>query len=254
MARSTASPGQAGDRQAGEYELNIILVTGATARARTITLDWRHWIAGGIALLVAVRRLHAGVQLRDAQVGGGGQAPVAAGDRARRPARRRRSGRRNRSRDTSTRWRSGWASCRRRCCGSTASASASPRRAGLKPQELPARRRRTAGARRRASRRLPGARPVGAGVHRPARAARPPGRTSAPTSSACSRRCWSQDSANRKFLPTLPPVVDGWYSSNFGYRIDPFTGQNVVPRGHRLPGRRRHADRRRGQRQGRLRG
>ena len=33
------------------------------------------------------------------------------------------------------------------------------------------------------------------------------------------------DSANRKFLPSLRPIIDGWYSSNFGYRIDPFTGQ-----------------------------
>jgi murein DD-endopeptidase MepM/ murein hydrolase activator NlpD len=33
-----------------------------------------------------------------------------------------------------------------------------------------------------------------------------------------------QNSANRKFLPTLTPILDGWFSSNFGYRIDPFTG------------------------------
>ena len=32
--------------------MNIILVTGATARARTLTLDWRHWAAGGFSLLV----------------------------------------------------------------------------------------------------------------------------------------------------------------------------------------------------------
>ena len=32
--------------------MNIILVTGATARARTITLDWRHWIAGSVSLLM----------------------------------------------------------------------------------------------------------------------------------------------------------------------------------------------------------
>jgi len=32
--------------------LNIILVSSATAPARTITLDWRHWTAG--ALTVAV--------------------------------------------------------------------------------------------------------------------------------------------------------------------------------------------------------
>ena len=38
----------------------------------------------------------------------------------------------------------------------------------------------------------------------------------APTSCRCSRRCLVHDSANRKFLPTLCPIVDGWYSSNFG--------------------------------------
>src|SRR5664279_3489833 len=31
--------------------LNIILVTGATARARTITLDWRHWALGSLSML-----------------------------------------------------------------------------------------------------------------------------------------------------------------------------------------------------------
>jgi hypothetical protein len=30
--------------------VNIILVAGATAKARTITLDWRHWAGGGAAL------------------------------------------------------------------------------------------------------------------------------------------------------------------------------------------------------------
>ncbi len=34
-----------------------------------------------------------------------------------------------------------------------------------------------------------------------------------------------QTSTNRKFLPTLKPIVDGWHSSNFGYRIDPISGQ-----------------------------
>ena len=32
--------------------MNIILVAGANARARTITLDWRHWAGGGATLLV----------------------------------------------------------------------------------------------------------------------------------------------------------------------------------------------------------
>jgi murein DD-endopeptidase MepM/ murein hydrolase activator NlpD len=39
------------------------------------------------------------------------------------------------------------------------------------------------------------------------------------------------DSASRKFLPSLLPVADSWYSSNFGFRIDPFTGQNSMHEG-----------------------
>jgi murein DD-endopeptidase MepM/ murein hydrolase activator NlpD len=44
-----------------------------------------------------------------------------------------------------------------------------------------------------------------------------------------------QDSANRKFLPTLAPIVDGWYSSNFGYRVDPFTGTKSFHEGIDFP-------------------
>jgi hypothetical protein len=32
--------------------LNIIFFSGATARARTLTLDWRHWAAGSFAILL----------------------------------------------------------------------------------------------------------------------------------------------------------------------------------------------------------
>ena len=44
-----------------------------------------------------------------------------------------------------------------------------------------------------------------------------------------------QDSVNRKFLPTLAPIIDGWYSSNFGYRIDPFTGLQSFHEGIDFP-------------------
>ena len=37
---------------AEEGHLNIIVVSGAMARARTLTLDWRHWTLGGVGLLV----------------------------------------------------------------------------------------------------------------------------------------------------------------------------------------------------------
>ena len=43
------------------------------------------------------------------------------------------------------------------------------------------------------------------------------------------------DSANRKFMPTLLPVVDGWFSSNFGYRIDPFNGLQSFHEGIDFP-------------------
>lgn len=34
------------------------------------------------------------------------------------------------------------------------------------------------------------------------------------------------ESAKKKLLPTMLPVIGGSYSSNFGWRIDPFTGQH----------------------------
>ena len=43
------------------------------------------------------------------------------------------------------------------------------------------------------------------------------------------------DSANRKFMPSGSPIIDGWFSSNFGYRIDPFTGQQSMHEGIDFP-------------------
>jgi len=42
-------------------------------------------------------------------------------------------------------------------------------------------------------------------------------------------------SANKKFLPTLAPIEDGWFSSNFGWRIDPFSGQKAFHEGIDFP-------------------
>jgi murein DD-endopeptidase MepM/ murein hydrolase activator NlpD len=44
-----------------------------------------------------------------------------------------------------------------------------------------------------------------------------------------------QSSANRKFMPTLAPIINGWFSSNFGYRIDPFTGLQSFHEGIDFP-------------------
>lgn len=39
------------------------------------------------------------------------------------------------------------------------------------------------------------------------------------------------DTAKKKLIPTMLPVEGGWYSSNFGWRIDPFTGQRAFHEG-----------------------
>jgi murein DD-endopeptidase MepM/ murein hydrolase activator NlpD len=40
-----------------------------------------------------------------------------------------------------------------------------------------------------------------------------------------------QDSLSKRLLPSVAPITAGWYSSNFGWRIDPFTGKNAMHEG-----------------------
>jgi len=40
-----------------------------------------------------------------------------------------------------------------------------------------------------------------------------------------------QDRLRKKMLNTIAPVSSGWYSSNFGWRIDPFTGKSAMHEG-----------------------
>jgi murein DD-endopeptidase MepM/ murein hydrolase activator NlpD len=40
-----------------------------------------------------------------------------------------------------------------------------------------------------------------------------------------------QNQLSRRMLPSIPPVHTGFYSSNFGWRIDPFTGQSAMHEG-----------------------
>jgi murein DD-endopeptidase MepM/ murein hydrolase activator NlpD len=40
-----------------------------------------------------------------------------------------------------------------------------------------------------------------------------------------------QDRLDRKMLPSVAPIASAWYSSNFGWRIDPFTGHNAMHEG-----------------------
>jgi murein DD-endopeptidase MepM/ murein hydrolase activator NlpD len=40
-----------------------------------------------------------------------------------------------------------------------------------------------------------------------------------------------QDQVTKKMLPTMLPIENGWYASNFGWRIDPFSGKNAFHEG-----------------------
>ncbi|HQS59127.1 MAG: peptidase M23 [Gallionellales bacterium 35-53-114] len=40
-----------------------------------------------------------------------------------------------------------------------------------------------------------------------------------------------QDRLRKKMLSTIAPVSSGWYSSNFGWRVDPFTGRSAMHEG-----------------------
>jgi murein DD-endopeptidase MepM/ murein hydrolase activator NlpD len=42
---------------------------------------------------------------------------------------------------------------------------------------------------------------------------------------------YTQDSARKKLVPTVVPVQAGWHSSNYGWRIDPFSGQRAFHEG-----------------------
>lgn len=40
-----------------------------------------------------------------------------------------------------------------------------------------------------------------------------------------------QNQLSSKLLPSISPISEGWYSSNFGWRIDPFTGVKAMHEG-----------------------
>jgi murein DD-endopeptidase MepM/ murein hydrolase activator NlpD len=213
--------------------LNIIVVSDATARARTLTLDWRHWTFGGLGLLVLffsftllinyfTLRYAASInhpllqailladqreeaqKTQEAVQGHLNAMAVKLGDLQAQLLRLDGLGERL------------------------------AKMAGLKPQELPP----------------------------PLEPGKAPGRGgAAPTLSrdlsveefsgllgelsqqveqrsdqlVVLEALLVNSSANKKFLPTLAPIVDGWFSSNFGWRIDPFSGQKAFHEGIDFP-------------------
>lgn len=214
--------------------MNIILVTGANARARTLTLDWRHWVFGGLSLFTLFIAFALGFNFITLKWAAAVQHPwlqamVLADQREEAErAQERVQGHLNAmavrlGELQAQMMRLDW-------LGERLAKSA-----GLKPQELKS---------------------LDAGTV--------PGQGGAESSTVPPRNLsigefgemldrlvrqvaqrsdqlgvlealLMQNSVNRKFLPTLLPIVDGWFSSNFGYRIDPFTGQNSFHEGIDFP-------------------
>ena len=240
---------RASTEKLGGTPLNIILVSGATARVRSLTLDWRHWTLGGLALAVVFIAFTRRIQLP--------YAPLCGRRSSIRGCRRSFSPTSGRKRQRTQELVHGHLNAMALRLGELQArmmrldglGERLAKIAGLKPQEFPSLQTRAAPGR-------------GGAVSLAARRAR----SRSPSSRICVAKLGRQveertdqlgvleallvaDSANRKFMPTLLPIIDGWFSSNFGYRIDPFNGLSRSTR-HRLSGGDRHADRRRGERQG----
>jgi len=214
--------------------VNIILVTGAHARARTLTLDWRHWACGGLALFTLFVAFTFGFNFVTLKWAAAVQHPwlqaiVLADQRAEME----RVQERVQGHLSAMAVRLGELQAQMLRLDNMGDRLA--KAAGLKPSELQS-----------------------------LKAGSVPGRGGAESSTVLPRNLTLleftemldklarevdartdqlnvlealllQSSANRRFMPTLPPILDGWFSSNFGYRIDPFTGQRAFHEGIDFP-------------------
>ncbi|MCC7325911.1 MAG: M23 family metallopeptidase [Burkholderiales bacterium] len=210
--------------------MNIILVADANAPARTLILDWRHWVGGGTALLVVFLLFTFAFNFVTLRWAAATQHPwlatIVLADQREEAAK---LNERVQGHLNAMAMRLGELQAQMLRLENIGDRLA--KTAGLKPQELPS--------------------------------LAPPGRGGAPSSLPSRNLSMNefsemvdrlahqmdgrsdqlsvleallvQDSANRKFMPTLLPVTDGWYSSNFGYRIDPFTGQQSMHDGIDFP-------------------
>jgi len=213
--------------------LNIILVTGATARARTLTLDWRHWTLGSLVLVTLFVSFTLAFNFITLKWAAAVQHPwlqaiVLADQRAE----ARREQERIQGHLNAMAMRLGELQARMMRLDWLGERLA--KAAGLKPQELDA---------------LQLERAPGRGGAEPSTLAR---NLSVPEFAGLLDRLVQEvnqrsdqlgvleallveSSANRKFLPTLLPIIDGFFSSNFGNRIDPFTGQQSFHEGIDFP-------------------
>jgi len=213
--------------------LNIIFVSSATAQARTLTLDWRHWTLGGIGVLVlflSFTLLFNYVTLRYAAAINHPllQAIMLADQRA--EAQKAQEVLQGHLNSMAVKL----GELQAQVLRLDGLGERLAKLAGLKPQELP-------------PPLEPGVAP-GRGGPAPVSARDLNADEFSTLLAALSRQVDQRsdqlgvleallvtDSANRKFLPTRAPIEDGWFSSNYGWRIDPFTGQKSFHEGIDFP-------------------
>jgi len=230
---SNSNQAPVGARSVEGTGLNIILVAGANARARTITLDWRHWSIGGAALLVVFLVFTFAFNFVTLKWAAAAQHPwlqrIVLADQREEAAR---THERVQVHLNTMAMRLGELQAQMLKLDGLGERLA--KTAGLKPQELPSMQ--------------PGVVPGRGGAMSSAPSRDLSVQEFADLVGSLARQMDARsdqlsvleallvhDSANRKFLPTLYPILDGWYSSNFGYRIDPFNGQQSMHEGIDFP-------------------
>jgi murein DD-endopeptidase MepM/ murein hydrolase activator NlpD len=212
--------------------LNIIFVSDATARARTITLDWRHWAAGSFAILVLFLSFTLAFNYVTLRYAASINHPLL---QAIMLADQRQEAQRSQEAVqghlSAMAMKLGELQAQMLRLDSLGERLA--RLAGLKPQELPAQ---EAGS-------TPGRGGPDATLHRDFTVDEFTSMLGQLTRQVDERTdqlgvleaLVVTDSANKKFLPTLLPIEEGWFSSNFGWRIDPFNGQKTFHEGIDFP-------------------
>lgn len=213
--------------------MNIILVAGANARARTITLDWRHWSIGGAALLVVFLVFTFAFNFVTLKWAAAAQHPwlqrIVLADQREEAAR---THERVQVHLNTMAMRLGELQAQMGKLEGLGERLA--KTAGLKVQELPSLQPGVIPGRGGAMSSMPSR---NLSVNEFADLVQGLARQMDSRSDQLSvlEALLVHDSANRKFLPTLYPILDGWYSSNFGYRIDPFNGQQSMHEGIDFP-------------------
>lgn len=236
--RQASRPGHAGRRRAAVpvvrrvVELNIILVSGATARVRSVTLDWRHYAAAGFSLLIVVVALASLFNFVTLRWAAAVQHPwlqtILLAEQRQEAARMQEKVQGHLS---AMAVRLGELQAQMMRLDGLGERLA--KAAGLKPQDLQSMQPGTipgrGGAAPTSSRPLTVDEFTGL-VERLARDVE-----ARSDQLSVLEALIVQGSASRSFLPSLRPVADGWYSSNFGVRIDPFSGESAFHEGIDFP-------------------